>query len=91
MACVALQSAYNELAIQRIKYVGKLSQQAETSTPPTEVRPPLGTRILATLGVKTISDEELLDRLRREREKHLEKIQELQREIEENRERNAEK
>ncbi|KAJ7940460.1 hypothetical protein B0H13DRAFT_1938198 [Mycena leptocephala] len=93
MACVLLQAAYNELGIQRIKYVSKLSQQRETSAalPETPVKPSLSTRILGTLGVRILSDEELLIKFRREREKHLKKIEQLERELEADREQNGEK
>ncbi|KAJ7172309.1 hypothetical protein C8R46DRAFT_143689 [Mycena filopes] len=91
IACVLLQAAYNELRIQRIKYVGKLSQQpkAVPIPPPPNTGPPLTTRILGALGVKPLSDEELLLRLRRQREKHLTRIQQLEEELEAERKRDA--
>ncbi|KAJ7741585.1 hypothetical protein DFH07DRAFT_55648 [Mycena maculata] len=92
LACVLLQAAYNELGIQRIKYVGKHSPQLETSLVPVETTTPvkqsLTTRILGTLGVKQLSDEELLVKLRRQRETHLEKIRELEGELDEDKTRN---
>ncbi|KAJ7444933.1 hypothetical protein FB451DRAFT_1056111 [Mycena latifolia] len=93
LACVLLQAAYNELDIQRIKYVGKISRPPEISVVPTEAPSKLSlkTRILALLGVKLLSDEELLGKYRRERDIHLKKIQELEQEMEEDRRRNAEK
>ncbi|KAJ7709751.1 hypothetical protein B0H17DRAFT_236697 [Mycena rosella] len=87
IACVLLQAAYNELAIQRIKYIGKVSQHPTIAVP--VEGPSLKTRILGAFGLKELSDEELLGKLRREREKHLRKIQEL--ELEEDGKRNAEK
>jgi len=89
MACVLLQAAYNELGIQRIKYVGRLSQVSETSPVPSETpaKPSLTTRILGVVGVRPLSDEELLVKFRREREKHSKKIQELEQELEAERER----
>ncbi|KAJ7046978.1 hypothetical protein C8F04DRAFT_1062368 [Mycena alexandri] len=82
IACVLFQAAYNELGIQRIKFVGKLSQQPKAvPPPPTPAGPSLTARILGAIGVKTLSDEELLLRLKRERDKHLNKIEELEREV----------
>lgn len=84
MACVLLQAAYNELGIQRIKYVSKLSQQPGPNavTPEVPTKPSLTTRLLGVLGVRSLSDEELLVKFRRERENYLKKIEELERELE---------
>ncbi|KAJ7510042.1 hypothetical protein B0H11DRAFT_1957344 [Mycena galericulata] len=94
LACVALQAAYNELDVQRIKYLGTRSPQPEINTVPapktTTSKPPLTTRILGTFGIRILSDEELLVKFKRERENHLKKIQELERELDEDSKRNAE-
>jgi hypothetical protein len=84
IACVLLQAAYNELGIQRIKYVGRISRQPDDSPVQTEApaEPSLKTRFLGALGVRMLSDEELLAKFRREREIHLKKIQELEQELE---------
>ncbi|KAF8212058.1 hypothetical protein K438DRAFT_1805885 [Mycena galopus ATCC 62051] len=88
-----LQAAYNELGIQRIKYVGRLPQAPEVVPLETPTKPAVTTRILGVLGVRFLSDEELLVKFRREREKHLQKIQELEQKLEAERdpERNIEK
>ncbi|KAJ7174016.1 hypothetical protein C8R43DRAFT_634420 [Mycena crocata] len=93
MACIILQAAYNEVRVQRIKYVGKISRPPKSNPVPTEApsKQPLSSRILGFFGLKVITDEELLTRLKREREGHLKKIQELEREIEEDIKRNTEK
>ncbi|KAJ6525622.1 hypothetical protein B0H19DRAFT_1198028 [Mycena capillaripes] len=93
MACVLLQAAYNELGIQRIKYVSNLSQQSETSavTPEVPVEPSLSTRFLGVFGVRSLSDEELLVKFRRERETYLKKIEELERGLEADKMRDDEK
>ncbi|KAJ7063494.1 hypothetical protein C8F01DRAFT_1133239 [Mycena amicta] len=79
-ASVVLQAAYNELHVQRIKYIGQLSRP-----PPPEPesvieahKPPLRERILGALGVRTLSNEELLVKLTHERERHLKRIAELE-------------
>ncbi|KAJ7273298.1 hypothetical protein C8J57DRAFT_270875 [Mycena rebaudengoi] len=97
-ACVALQAAYNELSIQRIKYVGKtLSQnspsalQVPTPAVPQTTKPPLKNRILGLFGVKVLSNEELLVKLRRQRDSHLTRIRELEQELEQERTRNEKK
>ncbi|KAK7019331.1 WD-repeats-region domain-containing protein [Favolaschia claudopus] len=82
IACVVLQVAYNELAIQRIKYVAGLSQTSAAGVKQPEFSEPWTTKMLSVLGVRPVSDEELLDKLRRERTKHLEKIQELEHQVE---------
>ncbi|KAJ7271950.1 hypothetical protein B0H12DRAFT_1215875 [Mycena haematopus] len=94
MACVLLQAAYNELGIQRIKYLGRLSQAPETSpVPPETIKSSVASRILGLLGARPLSDEDLLSKYRREKDKHLKKIQELEQELEmeRERERNIEK
>ncbi|KAJ6597056.1 hypothetical protein DFH09DRAFT_110519 [Mycena vulgaris] len=84
IVCVLLQAAYNELGIQRIKYVGKISQPNINEVPTyAPAKPSLTTRILGTFGVRMLSDEELLVKFRRERDVHLKKIQQLERELEE--------
>ncbi|KAJ7775036.1 hypothetical protein B0H16DRAFT_1303382, partial [Mycena metata] len=92
IACVLFQAAYNELGIQRIKYVGRLSQQpkAVPAAPP-PAGPSLTARILGAFGVKPLSDEELLLRFKRERDKHLKRIEELEREVDAEGKRDAEK
>ncbi|KAJ6502385.1 hypothetical protein C8R45DRAFT_818850, partial [Mycena sanguinolenta] len=82
MACVLLQAAYNELAIQRIKYIGRLSQPETGPASSDTTKTSAGSRILGLLGAKPLSDEELLSKFRRERDKHLQKIQELEQELE---------
>ncbi|KAF7363589.1 WD-REPEATS-REGION domain-containing protein [Mycena sanguinolenta] len=82
MACVLLQAAYNELGIQRIKYIGRLSQPKTSPTSPDTTKTSIGSRILGLLGAKPLSDEELLSKFRRERDKHLQRIQELEQELE---------
>ncbi|KAJ7905684.1 hypothetical protein B0H14DRAFT_2327258, partial [Mycena olivaceomarginata] len=95
MACVLLQAAYNEMDIQRIKYVGRLSQAPETVVVPVEkpTTPSVTARLLGLFGAKPLSDEELLAKLRREREKHLKRMQELEQDLEAERkgEQNTEK
>lgn len=90
-----LQVAYNEMDIQRIKYVGRLSQAPETVVVPVEkpTTPSVTARLLGLFGAKSLSDEELLAKLRREREKHLKRMQELEQDLEAERkgEQNTEK
>nr|GAT60083.1 predicted protein [Mycena chlorophos] len=81
-ASVLLQAAYNEIHVQRIKYVGR-----RTQTPPAPVveptrKPPLRERLLNAFGVRTLTDEELLVRYKQERERHLQRIKELEVQLE---------
>ncbi|KAJ7685353.1 hypothetical protein DFH06DRAFT_969222, partial [Mycena polygramma] len=91
MVCALLQAAYNELGIQRIKYVSKLPQSAGVPIPEVPPTPSLTSRILGAVGVQLLTDEELLMKLKQGREKHLKKIAELERELEADKQREAEK
>ncbi|KAJ7097770.1 hypothetical protein B0H15DRAFT_1007626 [Mycena belliarum] len=92
IVCILLQAAYNELGIQRIRYVGKISRPPEISPAPPQdpPQPAFKTQILGMFGLKLLSDEELLGRYRRERDKHMKKIEELEQELEEDGRRSAE-
>ncbi|KAJ6630597.1 hypothetical protein B0H10DRAFT_836527 [Mycena sp. CBHHK59/15] len=118
VACVILQAVYNELGIQRIKYVGKtlsqnspntllpspqdtLSPDAQTAWPAPDVtlqeeanaepaaKPLVTARILGIFGVKMLSDDEILVKLKRQRDEHLVKIKELEKELEDDRKRDV--
>ncbi|KAF7294750.1 WD-REPEATS-REGION domain-containing protein [Mycena indigotica] len=79
---LVLQGAYNELHVQRIKYIGNASRQP--TVVPVVVEPdkrPLRQRMLEAVGIRTLSNEEILDKLKQERERHLARIAELEAEL----------
>ncbi|KIY43468.1 hypothetical protein FISHEDRAFT_78329 [Fistulina hepatica ATCC 64428] len=95
--CTALQLGANELSVMRIKLVHRLAaSSSNTSTVPskpilasrpdeaeiTRTRRSVKERLLALVGVRPLTDEEMLDHLKRTRDKHLARIAELERELE---------
>ncbi|KAF7304952.1 N2227 domain-containing protein [Mycena kentingensis (nom. inval.)] len=83
VACVALQAAYNELRVQRIKYIGKRA----AGPPIDDDKPPLADRILGALGVRPLSNEDVIEKLKRERERYLQKIERLEAQLADEQER----
>ncbi|KAF9447262.1 hypothetical protein P691DRAFT_654045, partial [Macrolepiota fuliginosa MF-IS2] len=77
--CTLLQLGYNEFGIQRLKYV---SRQHTSETDP-QTTPIPQTIILSLMGVRKVSEDEYLARLRLQREHYLLKIKELERKVEE--------
>ncbi|EKM82431.1 hypothetical protein AGABI1DRAFT_124899 [Agaricus bisporus var. burnettii JB137-S8] len=89
--CMFLQLAYNEFGIQRLKYISR-SNSMETPTLPTTGEPSEDSRswkekALGLIGVRRMSSEEYLERMKLQREQYIKRIKELEREREE--ERNA--
>ncbi|KAG1756441.1 uncharacterized protein EDB91DRAFT_1041305, partial [Suillus paluster] len=100
--CGLLQWAFNEFDILRITHISRVAHTPPVPTipatpAPTEYRPPslpvttpelpksLTDQIFAMLGHK-ISDEEYLDRMKAQRDNHLRRIEQLERERDEKRE-----
>jgi len=97
LACALLQFAYNELDVARIKYVSNklaissptllatgpslrssLPTRAENASPEVSI----SERIFGWFGFSKVSDEAYLEKLKREREVHLARIAELEKEKE---------
>jgi hypothetical protein len=80
--CTLLQLAYNELGILRLKYVSRYPSPVQPlhHPPPVAVVPQKHTleRILITLGMRSLSDEEYLRKLKTTRDIHLKRIEELE-------------
>jgi hypothetical protein len=92
--CTALQWGFNELWVARVKYTarrlhaaGTLQSPPQTKVPEPLTEPPrsMAERVLSGLGFHKISDEVYLARLKKTREKYLERIRQLEREAEEGR------
>ncbi|GBE82111.1 hypothetical protein SCP_0404910 [Sparassis crispa] len=90
IVCTALQLAYNELGIARIKYVSKTLQASQkphlSETSPSQElssskpHKPVAERVLSMLGFHRMSDTEYLDSLKQKRDRYLRRIAELEEE-----------
>jgi hypothetical protein len=85
--CAVGQLLYNELGVQRVKYVSRSSPTASPRPPLpissgiTELpvpKEPFFDRMIHTIGLKRVSDEQYLDQLREQRAAYLRKIAELE-------------
>jgi len=99
LVCTLLQLSYNELGIARVKYVSQkprppvapAAPASQPSIPPPTLNHTLapepskwwGDRILRVLGFQSLSDEELLVKLKTTRDGHLRRIEILEKEAEE--------
>jgi len=85
-ASTVLQYGYNELGIARLRYVSKLqrnpsgNQEGKTLN---EVSEPAFQSLLKFIGFVPLSDEEYLAKLRISREIYLQRIAELEKQVEE--------
>ena len=80
-----LQLMSNELRVQRLKFVSRRLRApsiptSQMSADPPEPKVPWTTRFLGYLGIRKLSDEEYLARLMADRDKHLARIAELEKE-----------
>lgn len=78
--CTLLQLAYNEVGITRLRYISGLkdSASARPSAPPSK---PLTERFLSLLGVKQVTDEQHIAKLKATRDGHLKRIAELEQQL----------
>ncbi|KAJ8472715.1 hypothetical protein ONZ45_g16553 [Pleurotus djamor] len=79
--CTLLQYTFNEVRVQRLKYLLRPQFIATNSPSAPEVETPFFDRILANIGMERIPDEKYLRMLKDRREKHLSRIRELEAEI----------
>jgi len=98
--CTLLQLGYNEVGIQRLKFIsrGQNSEavsrstvmpqakiDAEASEDTAEQPSPWKEKVLSIMGVRKVSEEEYLERLKVQRKHHLIRIQQLEQKLEEER------
>lgn len=85
--CAVGQLLYNELGVQRVKFVSRTSSAASPRLPLpsapeiTELpvpKEPLFERMIHAIGLKRVSDEEYLAQMREERATYLQRIAELE-------------
>lgn len=87
VSCAVGQLLYNELRVQRVKYVSR-SSPAASRRPPLPIssgitelpvpEKPLFDRMIHAIGLKRVSDEQYLAQLREQRAAHLRRIAELE-------------
>ncbi len=77
-----LQLSYNEVHVQRVKYVNKISQQPESS--PSTARW-ISPRVLKWIGLTEYTDEQYIAKLKHQRDTHLDRIRQLEEQLEEER------
>ena len=91
LVCIGLQYAFNELGIARVKYVSawQAPSTPTSSHPQTshsgDKEPPKSfwDRISAFVGLSKVSDEEYLTTLKRTRDRHLKRIEQLEQQLDE--------
>ncbi|KAF8643846.1 hypothetical protein AX16_008863 [Volvariella volvacea WC 439] len=83
--CALLQVAYNELGIYRINYISKSSERQSRAQAPAKPASqeglPWTQRIWSWFGVRKMTDEEYLEKLKRTRDYHLKRIEELEQQV----------
>ncbi|THH13859.1 hypothetical protein EW146_g6404 [Bondarzewia mesenterica] len=83
VGCSLVQLLYNELQVQRVKYVSRKLQvvapvvQQDPVDPP-EPKRPLSERVMGLIGLKKLSDEQYLAKMKNDREICLRRIAELE-------------
>jgi hypothetical protein len=92
--CMVLQLGYNELGIQRLRYLSQTNSMPTPTLPVTVESlsnvPSDGSRCwkekaLWLMGVRLLSDEEYLERMKLQRDQYVRRIQELERKCQEER------
>ena len=85
--CTVGQLLYNELGVQRVKFVSRTSPDASPQLPSPIAsgipelpvpKEPLFDRMIQAIGFKRVSDEEYLAQMKGERATHLRRIAELE-------------
>ncbi|GLB34659.1 hypothetical protein LshimejAT787_0202240 [Lyophyllum shimeji] len=78
--CTLLQLAYNEAGVIRLRYISGLNEpaRATSSTSPSKS---LGERFLGLFGVRQVTDEQYLVKLKATRDAHLTRIAELEQQL----------
>ena len=91
VVCVLLQYTVNEADIARLKYISQQRLES-TSQPPAdpplehtlahEPSPTLIQRIIQAVGIRKMSEDEYIERMKKTRDHHLHRIAELERQLE---------
>lgn len=81
--CTLLQLAYNEAGIIRLQYISGLNRSRTLPTPTTLSAPSLSMsdRFLALLGLKPVTDEEYIAKVKTTRDGYLKRIAELEQQV----------
>lgn len=83
--CVLLQYAVNEADIARLRYISR-QRGTLTGQPPDTLapeRPPsLTQRIIRAVGIRKMTEDEYLEKMKKTRDHHLQRIAELERQLE---------
>ncbi|KAI0054019.1 hypothetical protein FA95DRAFT_1600518 [Auriscalpium vulgare] len=83
LGCSIVQLLYNEVEVQRVKYVSRTLREASTrAAEPVEspeTKRPFIERVKGLFGMKTLSDDEYLEQLKADRDRFLTRIAELER------------
>ncbi|KAF7440645.1 hypothetical protein PC9H_000992 [Pleurotus ostreatus] len=79
--CAILQYSYNEIGVQRLKYITRPQSSQSKPTTPADDNTPVFERVLSSLGIDRVPDDKYLIMLKDRREKHLRRIQELEAQI----------
>ncbi|PPQ87993.1 hypothetical protein CVT25_001072 [Psilocybe cyanescens] len=92
--CTLLQYGYNELNIVRLQYISRLreenrpamaapSSKARNNSESQQESLPLLESLLSFIGIKSMPEEEYLEKMKKTRESHLKRIVELEQKIQE--------
>ncbi|KAF8912109.1 hypothetical protein CPB84DRAFT_1957752 [Gymnopilus junonius] len=94
VVCTLLQYGFNELTVLRLRYISKLKEENRTAVVMPHSRPrdasqvstesstPVLKTLLSFLGVRPMSDEEYLAKMKRTRDAYLKRIAELELQVE---------
>lgn len=96
VVCTLLQYGFNELTIMRLRYISKLKEENRTAVAMPDSRPrgasnqvstesstPMLKALLTFIGVRPMSEEEYLAKMKRTRDAYLKRIAELELQAEE--------
>ncbi|KAF4576700.1 hypothetical protein EYR36_004679 [Pleurotus pulmonarius] len=79
--CALLQYGYNEIGVQRLKYITRPQSSQSKPATPVDDNTSVFDRVLSSLGIDRVPDDKYLIMLKDRREKHLRRIQELEAQI----------
>ncbi|KAF4608603.1 hypothetical protein EYR40_000949 [Pleurotus pulmonarius] len=79
--CALLQYGYNEIGVQRLKYITRPQSSQSKAAAPVDDNTSVFERVLSSLGIDRVPDDKYLIMLKDRREKRLRRIQELEAQI----------
>ncbi|KAI0256652.1 hypothetical protein BJV78DRAFT_1117210, partial [Lactifluus subvellereus] len=80
--CTIGQLLYNEFHVQRIRFISRRYPAPSSRPPPPTRKKPLFDRLIHAAGLKRLSDEEYLTQMREKRAAYLQRIAELEAQVE---------